>query len=64
MVHSSFPAQRGRRAGDLRYAETEAAAKYRDDEPGAMWSGRGRPPTWIVGKDRSLFEIQPDSVRS
>ncbi|WP_407973065.1 H-NS family nucleoid-associated regulatory protein (plasmid) [Burkholderia pyrrocinia] len=39
-------------------------AKYRHPETGATWSGRGRPPAWIDGKDRSLFEIQHSAVRS
>jgi DNA-binding protein H-NS len=28
---------------------------YRDPVTGAGWSGRGRPPEWIRGKDRSRF---------
>lgn len=32
--------------------------KYRDPESGATWSGRGRPPAWIDGKDRVTFEIK------
>ncbi|KWE32649.1 H-NS family nucleoid-associated regulatory protein [Burkholderia territorii] len=32
--------------------------KYRDPESGATWSGRGRPPAWIDGKDRVPFEIK------
>ncbi|MGS1035927.1 H-NS histone family protein (plasmid) [Burkholderia glumae] len=31
--------------------------KYRDAESGKTWSGRGRAPEWIAGKDRSAFEI-------
>ena len=34
------------------------AAKYYDPESGASWSGRGKPPKWIDGKDRSQYEIQ------
>ncbi len=37
---------------------TKAAAKYRDPLSGATWSGRGKPPKWIVGKDRAEFEIE------
>ncbi|WP_179404144.1 H-NS family nucleoid-associated regulatory protein [Burkholderia guangdongensis] len=33
------------------------AAKYRDPESGATWSGRGKPPRWIAGKDREQFAI-------
>lgn len=32
-------------------------AKYRDPQSGATWSGRGRPPHWLDGKDRSAFRI-------
>ncbi|WP_081062399.1 H-NS family nucleoid-associated regulatory protein [Burkholderia cepacia] len=31
--------------------------KYYDPATGQTWSGRGREPLWIRGKDRSLFEI-------
>ncbi|WJN72242.1 H-NS histone family protein [Burkholderia anthina] len=41
-----------------------ADAKYRDPETGATWSGRGRPPAWIGGKDRALFEIQCSAAQS
>lgn len=33
-------------------------AKYYDPESGASWSGRGKPPKWIEGKDRSQYEIK------
>lgn len=26
--------------------------KYRDPATGATWTGRGKPPKWIEGKDR------------
>ncbi|MCA8022750.1 H-NS histone family protein [Burkholderia metallica] len=41
-----------------------ARARYRDPETGATWSGRGRPPAWIDGKDRAPFEIAPPPSRS
>ena len=34
------------------------AAKFRDTTSGATWSGRGKPPKWIAGKDRSSFLIK------
>lgn len=34
------------------------APKYRDPETGSTWTGRGKPPLWIAGKDRSHFEIK------
>lgn len=33
------------------------AAKYRDPDTGATGSGRGKPPFWIAGKDRTQFLI-------
>ena len=35
----------------------KVAAKYRDPATGATWSGRGKPPQWIAGKDRTPFVI-------
>lgn len=34
------------------------AAKFRDTASGATWSGRGKPPRWIAGKDRNVFLIK------
>ncbi|WP_080433686.1 H-NS family nucleoid-associated regulatory protein [Burkholderia ubonensis] len=33
-------------------------AKYRDPKTRVTWSGRGRPPAWINGKDRNMFTIE------
>ena len=33
------------------------AAKYQDPETGATWTGRGRAPAWIAGKDKSKYAI-------
>ena len=33
------------------------APKYRDPDTGATWTGRGKPPRWILGKDRGQFLI-------
>ncbi|MEJ0003662.1 MAG: H-NS histone family protein [Pararobbsia sp.] len=33
------------------------APKYRDPVTGATWSGRGKPPKWIAGKDRGGFAL-------
>lgn len=32
-------------------------AKFRDPATGATWTGRGKPPSWINGKDRAPFLI-------
>lgn len=31
--------------------------RYRDPATGSTWTGRGKPPSWIVGKDRTTFQI-------
>ncbi|MFC4922847.1 MULTISPECIES: H-NS family nucleoid-associated regulatory protein [Delftia] len=31
--------------------------KYRDPSTGSTWTGRGKPPNWIAGKDRNAFVI-------
>ncbi|SDV48584.1 H-NS histone family protein [Chitinasiproducens palmae] len=33
------------------------APKYRDPKSGATWSGRGKPPRWIAGKNRDEYTI-------
>lgn len=38
----------------------KATQKYRDPVTGITWSGRGKEPSWIRGKDRRKFLI-PDS---
>jgi len=34
-----------------------AAPKYKDPATGATWTGRGKAPKWIDGKDRTKFAI-------
>ena len=31
--------------------------KYKDPVTAKTWTGRGKPPTWIVGKDRAAFAV-------
>ena len=33
------------------------APKYRDPTSGKTWTGRGKPPTWIAGRNRDEFVI-------
>ena len=35
----------------------KVAAKYRDQSSGQTWTGRGKAPKWIDGKERSKFLI-------
>lgn len=49
-----FPAARSANANKGR----TVAPKYRDPATGSTWTGRGKAPTWIAGKDRAEFEIK------
>lgn len=44
----------------IRRKGIKAVQKYRDPSTGVTWSGRGKEPAWIRGKDRKRFEI-PDT---
>lgn len=35
----------------------KVAPKYRDPVSGATWTGRGKAPKWIEGKDKAQFAI-------
>lgn len=48
-----FPT-RGAKAGK---ATGKVAPKYRDAATGQTWTGRGKAPKWIDGKDRNQFVI-------
>ena len=49
-----FPS--GRKSGGTR-AGGKVAPKYRDPATGQTWTGRGKAPKWIDGKDRSKYLI-------
>jgi len=51
-----FPG-RAAKAGADKAATAKVAAKYRDPATGQTWTGRGKAPKWIDGKDRSQFLI-------
>ncbi|GJJ02784.1 DNA-binding protein [Duganella rhizosphaerae] len=34
------------------------AAKYRDSATGETWTGRGRSPKWLEGKDKDQYLIK------
>ncbi|HMN19855.1 MAG TPA: H-NS histone family protein [Ottowia sp.] len=40
-----------------RAAGAKVAPKYRNPLTGQTWTGRGKAPKWIEGKDRSQFAI-------
>lgn len=39
-------------------------AKYYDPESGKSWTGRGKMPQWLQGKDLSVYEIAAPKVVS
>lgn len=41
---------------------TRLAPKYRDPQSGATWTGRGRAPRWLDGKNRDEFLIDIKST--
>jgi DNA-binding protein H-NS len=51
-----FPADRGNSKLKAR-SGAKVAAKYRDSATGQTWTGRGKAPKWIDGKDRTQFLI-------
>ena len=54
-VQDVFPGRAGK--GGASKAVSKVAAKYRDPATGQTWTGRGKAPKWIEGRDRSLFVI-------
>ena len=44
---------RGRRKGTA----ASGVAAFRDPATGKTWTGWGRAPAWIMGKDRAAFKI-------
>jgi len=49
-----FPGRGAKAAGK---PTSKVAAKYRDQATGQTWTGRGKAPKWIEGKDRNQFVI-------
>lgn len=41
-----------------RPAVKKVTAKYLNPQTGATWTGRGKPPAWIAGKDREKFLVE------
>ncbi|WP_050453726.1 H-NS histone family protein [Candidatus Burkholderia verschuerenii] len=53
-----------RRPRNIRYTVQPTKPRYRDPVTGTTWSGRGRQPDWIRGKDKSRFLITSDEQES
>ena len=45
-----------------RGGQGKVAPKYREPVSGVTWTGRGREPKWLVGKNRADFLIQPEAA--
>jgi len=43
--------------GKQKSATKSVAVKYRNPETGETWTGRGRAPRWLEGKNREDFAI-------
>ena len=57
---AAAPARGARAGGASKGTLQTGVAKYRDPKSGKTWTGRGKPPLWIVGvKDRTPFLIDP-----
>jgi DNA-binding protein H-NS len=54
MAQDIFPGRVSKTAGK---PTSKVAAKYRDPATGQTWTGRGKAPKWIDGKDRAQFVI-------
>ncbi len=50
-----FGARRGARPASI---GSKVAPKYRNNETGETWTGRGKPPRWIQDKNREDFLIK------
>lgn len=54
-VQDVFPGRAGK--SSAKAAGGKVAAKFRDPATGQTWTGRGKAPKWIDGKDRAAFLI-------
>ncbi len=52
------PADLGITSKRKRKKGTPAAPKYANPQTGETWTGRGRAPKWIEGKDRTKYTIK------
>jgi DNA-binding protein H-NS len=55
-VQDVFPAGRGPAKPKINTG-SKVAPKYRDPVSGQTWTGRGKAPKWIDGKERSPYLI-------
>ena len=47
----------GAKRKPVKAARRPVAPKYRNNATGETWSGRGKPPKWMAGRDKAQFLI-------
>jgi DNA-binding protein H-NS len=52
-----FGAGAGAKRKLAKTARRPVAPKYRNNATGETWSGRGKPPKWMAGRDKAQFLI-------
>src|SRR5471032_2473695 len=40
--------------------KTTVAPQFKNPETGEQWTGRGRAPRWLEGKDKEQYRINPE----
>ncbi len=48
----------GSKRKPMKMVRRPVAPKYRNTTTGETWSGRGKPPKWMAGRDKAQFRIQ------
>ena len=56
-IQDIFPSGRSAPKSAGKSAGGKVAPKYRDSATGQTWTGRGKAPKWIEGKDRAQYLI-------
>jgi DNA-binding protein H-NS len=59
-VAEVFPSRKGRGAtktGGAKASGAKVAPKYKNPATGQTWTGRGKTPKWLDGKDKAKFLI-------
>lgn len=46
------------RGAKVTKAKATVAAQFKNPETGETWTGRGRAPRWLDGKDRDAYRIK------
>ena len=46
------------RTAKVTKAKSTVAAQFKNPETGETWTGRGRAPRWLDGKDKEQFRIK------